>query len=142
VAEKVTLDTSTERGRHVAQRLREDVIAWLTTVRPSGQPDNVPVWFYWDGESILIYSRPDNTKVHNLAQNPRVSVALDNTNNGGDVIRIEGVAERVTDAPPATDVPAFVEKYGERIAYIGYDPAGFAAAYSAAIRVTPTKYRV
>jgi PPOX class probable F420-dependent enzyme len=141
VAEKATLDTSTERGRHVAKRLREDVIAWLTTVRPSGQPDNVPVWFYWDGDTILIYSRPDNTKLHNLAQNPHVSVALDNTDNGGDVIRIEGTAVHDPSVPLASECARFAEKYAERIAYIGYDLATFAAAYSAPIRVTPTKYR-
>jgi PPOX class probable F420-dependent enzyme len=138
----VTLDTSTARGKHVERRLKEDIIAWLTTVRPSGQPDSVPVWFLWDGETILIYSRPDQTKLHNLAQNPKVTLTIDNTAGGADVIRIEGVAEHVEDMPPSHEIPAYQEKYAEGIEHIGYDPEGFARSYSVAIRVTPTRFRI
>jgi PPOX class probable F420-dependent enzyme len=71
------LDTSTTRGAHAAQRLHDELIVWLTTVRPSGQPDTVPVWFLWDGTTVLIYSRPGQAKLRNIAHNPRVSVVLD-----------------------------------------------------------------
>ncbi|MDQ3548764.1 MAG: pyridoxamine 5'-phosphate oxidase family protein, partial [Chloroflexota bacterium] len=76
----VTLDTSTQRGQHVEQRLNDDVIAWLTTVRPSGQPDSVPVWFLWQDGKIVVYSRPDQTKMRNLTENPKVTLTIDNTN--------------------------------------------------------------
>jgi PPOX class probable F420-dependent enzyme len=138
-----TLDTTTERGKHVERRLREDIIAWLTTVRPNGQPDSVPVWFLWDGETILIYSRPDKTKLHNLARNPRVTLTIDDTKGGGDVIRIEGTARVVDGHPPAQDVPAYAAKYGDSIRYIGYaDAADFAQHYSVAIVVTTARFRV
>ena len=77
-----TLDTSTQRGQHVEQRLNEDVIAWLTTVRPSGQPDSVPVWFIWQDGRIIVYTPPHQTKMRNLAENPKVTLTLDNTNGG------------------------------------------------------------
>lgn len=141
MAEKATLDTSTDRGKHVAGRLKADTIAWLTTVRPNGQPDSVPVWFLWDGDTVLIYSRPNAPKIRNLESNPRVSVTIDDTKGGGDVIRIEGAAELVHDHPLATAVPAYMEKYASGITYIGYDPDTFATAYSSAIVVTPTRYR-
>jgi Pyridoxamine 5'-phosphate oxidase len=32
------------------ERLRTDLILWLTTVRPGGQPQSTPVWFHFDGE--------------------------------------------------------------------------------------------
>lgn len=137
-----TLDTSTDRGKHVERRLKNDIMAWLTTVRPSGQPDSVPVWFLWDGGTILIYSRPDKGKLHNLEANPRVSVTIDDTKGGGDVIRIEGTAELVADHPLAHEHPAYLAKYGKPIEYIGYDAEGFGRAYSAAIRVTPTRFRI
>lgn len=136
-----TLDTSTDRGKHVERRLREDIIAWLTTVRPSGQPDSVPVWFLWDGDTVLVYSQPDATKMHNLERNPKVTLAVDDTRGGGDVIRIEGIAEYVSEHPAAHEVPAYLEKYGAGIEHIGYDAETFARAYSAAIRITPTRYR-
>ena len=138
----VRLDTSTDRGRHVEQRLRDDIIAWLTTVRPSGQPDSVPVWFLWDGDTVLIYSRPDKTKLHNLEQNPRVTLVIDDTRGGGDVIRIEGTARHAPDHPGPHEVPAYDAKYASSIRRIGYDDAQqFGEHYSAAIIVTPTKYR-
>jgi PPOX class probable F420-dependent enzyme len=139
----VTLDTSTQRGQHVERRLNEDVIAWLTTVRPSGQPDSVPVWFLWHEGRIVVYSRPDQTKMRNLAENPKVTLTIDNTNGGGDVIRIEGIAEHLPDYPACHQIPAYVQKYAERIAYIGYGtPERFAQTYSAPIVVTPTRFRV
>ncbi|HEV8529298.1 MAG TPA: pyridoxamine 5'-phosphate oxidase family protein, partial [Actinomycetes bacterium] len=54
----VTLDLQSRRGRHAESRLEQDTIAWLTTVRPTGQPDTVPVWFLWRDNAILIYSQP------------------------------------------------------------------------------------
>jgi PPOX class probable F420-dependent enzyme len=120
-----TLDTSTDRGKHVERRLREDAIAWFTSVRPNGQPDSVPVWFLWDGESVLVYSRPDAPKLRNLEANPHVTLTIDDTRGGGDVIRIEGTARHVAGHAPAHEVPQ-----------------SFASAYSAAVVVTPTRYRV
>lgn len=138
-----TLDTSTQRGQHVERRLNENVIAWLTTVRPSGQPDSVPVWFLWQDGKIVIYSRPNQTKLRNLAENPKVTLAIDNTNNGSDVIRIEGIAQLDPSLPACHEIPEYVAKYAERIAYIGYgSPENFANAFSAAIVVTPTRFRV
>lgn len=137
-----TLDTSTDRGRHVERRLNEDVIGWLTTVRPSGQPDSVPVWFLWDGETILVYSRPEQTKMHNIEHNPRVTFTVDDTRGGGDVIRIEGTATHVASHVPVHRNSAYLEKYTASIQRIGYDPEGFSASYSAAIIITPTRFRI
>ena len=60
------LDITTEAESHADRRLREERIAWLTTVRADGsdgQPQSVPVWFLWDGETFLVYSRPDRQKL-------------------------------------------------------------------------------
>jgi PPOX class probable F420-dependent enzyme len=137
------LDRTTQRGQHVERRLQADLIAWLTTVRPSGQPDSVPGWFLWQDDTLVIYSRLNQTKLRNLAENPKVTLTIDNTNGGSDVIRIEGTARHDPDFPPCHEVPAYVEKYREQIAYIGYDtPEKFARTYSAAIVITPTRFRV
>lgn len=136
------LDTSTDRGRHVESRLRDDIVAWLTTVRPSGQPDNVPVWFLWHGDSIVVYSRPNKTKLHNLEKNPRVSLTIDDTKGGWDVIRVEGIARYAPDYPRPHEIPAYDTKYAVGIRRIGYEDArAFGEEYSAAIIITPTKYR-
>ena len=122
-------------------RLRGEEIAWMTTVRPDGQPQSVPVWFHWDGDSFLIYSRPNARKLKNLEQNPKVSLNLNSNATGGDVVRAECAAEVVADAPRATEVGPYLEKYREGIERIGFDPDGFADAYSVAIRATPTRWQ-
>lgn len=127
---------------HVETRLQQDLVAWLTTVRPNGQPDSVPIWFLWRDGEILIYSRENKTKLANLARNPRVTVALDDTHGGGDVARFEGTASHVPDHLPLHEVPAYVDKYAKHIRGIGYsDAEAFAQDYSAAIIVTPTRLR-
>ena len=50
------LDLSDRRQAHADQRLRTDQIAWLGTVRPDGRPHLVPIWFLWDGESVLFFT--------------------------------------------------------------------------------------
>ena len=57
------LDTTTPRGRRIATRLRDEVIAWLVTVRRDGQPQPSPVWFLWQDPDILMYSQPDRPKL-------------------------------------------------------------------------------
>ena len=134
------LDTGTDAGKRAEQRLREEEIIWLTTVNASGQPQSSPVWFLWDGETFLVYSRPDQ-KTHNVERHPQVSLHL-NDEHGGGVITIEGTAELMRQAPPALQNAAYAEKYREGVRRIGMDPADFANAYSDALRITPTRMRV
>lgn len=135
------LDTSTEAGAHARERLEREEIIWLSTVRPDGQPQSVPVWFLWDGETFLIYSQPDVPKIRNIRGNPRVALSLNTDPGGEDVVRVEGTAALDADGPPVTSVPAYVEKYRAGIARIGSTPEAMAEGYSTAIRVTPTRYR-
>src|SRR3954451_7916261 len=49
-------DPATPFGERVAQRLREEVVIWLTTTGADGTPQPAPVWFLWEGETFLIYT--------------------------------------------------------------------------------------
>jgi PPOX class probable F420-dependent enzyme len=138
----LVLDTTTEAGGRAERRLHEEEIAWLTTVRQDGQPQSVPVWFLWDGQTFLIYSQPGRQKLRNIETNSRVDLNLNSNAHGGEVVRAEGVAEIVEDAPLANEVPEYVEKYSAAIARIGFDPEGFARAYSVPLRVTPSRWQV
>jgi PPOX class probable F420-dependent enzyme len=132
----------TEAGARAQRRLREEEVAWLTTVRSDGQPQSVPVWFLWDGGTFLIYSQPDTQKLRNIGRNPRVGLNLNSSDTGGDVVRAEGSAEILGGFSLADEVAEYVEKYREPIARIGYDPNGFARDYSVALRVTPERWQV
>ncbi len=136
------LDPGDTKHAHAEERLRTELIAWLTTVTAEGQPQSTPVWFHWDGETFLLFSQPDRPKLHNIASDPKVSLHLEGGEEGEDVVIFQGTAEIVRDGPPATRVPEYVEKYRTQIAGYGWTPESFAADYSFPIRVSPTRVRV
>jgi PPOX class probable F420-dependent enzyme len=135
------LDESTEFGQRAARRLREERIAWLTTVSPRGMPQPVPVWFLWDGDaSVLLYSQPDTPKLRNIAENPRISLHLDGNGRGGDIVICVGKA-RVSDDPSADQVEEYLEKYAEPIERNRWTPESFAADYSVPMRIDVSRIR-
>jgi PPOX class probable F420-dependent enzyme len=135
------LDVTTEWGKHVEQRLQSNIIAWLTTVGGDGRPYTVPVGFVWEGQTLLLFSQPKKQKLRNIRKNPRVTLALDETEQGNDVVIVEGRAELIDDPQISVEMPAYVEKYGALVQSRGWTPESMAAEYSQAIRVTPTKFR-
>jgi len=99
------------RRQHVEARLHGKLLAWLTTVRPDGQPDTVPVWFLVrDDDTILIYSRPGRERPGCATrENPHVALGLDVTDIGRDVIRQDALLAVHGDVqPPGQDVPGIV----------------------------------
>jgi len=134
----ITIDTTTPFGERAARRLREEGLGWLVTVSPAGQPQPSRVWFLWDGDTVLLYSRPDAPKLRNIAANPRVALHLDGDDVGGNLVILHGTA-RVVDGPAADTVPAYVDKYDARMARNGWSPADFAALYSVPLRIDPAR---
>ena len=135
------IDTNTDFGRRVADHLENDQVVWLTTVNPDQTPQPSPVWFLWDGETVLMYSQPGTPKLRNIGHHPRVSLNFNSTPTGGDVIILTGDAREDTSAPPAKDSPAYIEKYTRGLEEIGLTPEDFTRAYSVPVRVRPTSLR-
>jgi len=135
------IDTTTEFGRRVARRLTEERIIWLTTISPDGTPQPRPVWFLWDGETFLIYSKPNTHKLQHIANTPNVALNLDGNGLGGDIVVFTGQAALDASAPPANEISAYAEKYQEGIKRISMSAEEFARTYSVALRITPTNLR-
>ena len=135
------IDVTTKAGARAAARLERELILWLTTVTPDGQPQASPVWFLWDDGEILVFSRPGARRMANLRVNPRVSFSLDSERQGGHIVSLEGDARAVPGAPLVNQVPAYVAKYGEAIAAEGWTPESMGADYCAAIRIRVTRVR-
>jgi len=133
------LDLAKERDAHIDQRLRTNTVIWLITVRPDGRPHAVAVWFLWDGDEFLLFSRPNNQKLRNLQSNSNVLLALDDTHKGADPITIEGTGTLLAAGEVDVTFAAYVEKYGKDIKRIGFTPEQMAAEYSQAIRIQPTR---
>lgn len=138
----MVLDPSDSAHAAAEERLRSDIIVWLTTVRADGQPQSTPVWFLWEDGTFLIYSRPGMPKLENIEANPKVSLHLRGTETGGDIVTFDGTAELLKDGPPADQVPEYVSKYREEMEGYSWTPAKFAELYSEPIRVTPTEARI
>ena len=135
------LDFTTDFGRRVTRRLTEELIIWLTTVGADGTPQPRPVWFLWDGETFLIYSKPDTYKLNHIVRRPRIALHLDGDGRGKDIVVFTGEARLDPDAPPANEMQEYVEKYQEWVKRIGMSATEFADTYSAAFRVTPLNLR-
>lgn len=101
-----------------AERLAANRNFWLTTVDPAGRPHSMPLWGWWDddadtGQQSFWFSCADTSlKARNLATNPAVVVATDDTI---EVISIEGDAEPMASDDPATVRAgrAWAQRYAE-----------------------------
>ncbi|MDQ6879856.1 MAG: TIGR03667 family PPOX class F420-dependent oxidoreductase [Candidatus Dormibacteraeota bacterium] len=139
-SKRAVLDTATRSGKHVHRRLENELIIWLATSGAEGRPHVVPVWFWWDGKSFLIYSLPGQ-KVRDIEANPKVAMHFNATRDGGDVVRIDGEAARLRRHPPAHRVPDYIHKYARLIKSYDWEPEGFSRQYHIALRVRPTRFR-
>ena len=139
--EQPLLDLSKPSHARAEERLRNDLMIWISTVRPDGRPHLVPVWFLWDGENVLVFSKPDQ-KIRNLKQNPQVVLALDDTKGGDDVVLIEGVADLPEHGTVTPALPAYAEKYAARLAAYNWTGESMGEEYSEPIAVRPTRIRV
>jgi PPOX class probable F420-dependent enzyme len=126
-------------AKHVVTRLKRDLVIWLATVGRDGRPHAVPVWFWWDGKSFLIYAVPGQ-KVRDIQANPNVELHLNTDPVGDVVIRVDGTAKIDPRQAPAYKVPAYVRKYREQIKGFDWTPKVFSDQYRFAIRVKPTHF--
>ncbi len=65
-------------------------MAYLATVMPDGTPQNTPVWFSYDGESILINSALGRVKDKNMRSRPNVALVIADPDNPYRYIQIRG----------------------------------------------------
>jgi PPOX class probable F420-dependent enzyme len=133
------MDSSTIAALRVQRFLEQEPVIWLSSIRTDGAPHLVPTWFVWDGEAIVIRSKPEARKVRNLRHDPRSMLALGDAEDDFDVGLLEAIAE-VDVAPSDGTLPrGFLDKYRARIAALGLTPDEFARTYSATIRLTPER---
>ena len=140
-AERVRQALEADSAAWARRHLIEDVVGWLTTVAPDGRVQTSPISFLWDGEAVLIYSKPDAPKLRNIAANPQVSFGLNTDEYGDHILVIEGIAELDAGAPLWSDNPAMVAKFREPLRHWGLDLAETSSEFSAAIRIRPARIR-
>ena len=129
-----------ELGERLEQRLENELVVWLTTVSADGTPQPNPVWFLWDGETCLVFSKPNNAKVHNITRHPQVSFHFEGAGVvSGDVTILTGEARVDLDSGPIPQ--EYKKKYKQALKEFGYTWDQMQAEYSAAIFIKLYKYR-
>ena len=135
-------DPATPFGRRVRARLRDDTVAWLTTVGSDGTPQPNPVWFLSEEDgSVLVYNRPDAGRLRHVRTRPRVAVSFDGDGRGGDIVVVTGTAELPEGLPLPHEHPEYLAKYRDAMARVAGSPEGFSHAYPVPLRIRPAAVR-
>ena len=80
--------------QHPASRelLASKIPARLAYIATDGTPRVVPIWFHWDGQSIVMASPTRAPKLKALTKNPKVSLTIDNNEFPHKVLLVRGTA--------------------------------------------------
>jgi PPOX class probable F420-dependent enzyme len=87
------------------------VTAVFATVGVDGGPHAVPVWFWLDGDSVLVSTRTGTQKHLNAVRNRRVSLTVTDPENTMHYVEIRGNAV-VADDPDCEVRDRVVRKHG------------------------------
>lgn len=134
------LDFGTRFGRHVIHRLQRERIVWLTTVSSDADDSPLPrpVWFHWDGRTVLILSQKGKAKLRHISHNPRVALNFNTDADGGDVAVIVGDAH-ILEHWPRGRVAAYLKKYRHGIEDLGMTAERFKNSFEVPIQVIPRR---
>jgi len=128
-------------GQVIERRLRQEQVIWLTTVDAHLTPQPRPVWFHWDGETVLILSQADAAKVRHVSRNPRVALNFNTDAGGGQVGVLIGEARRVAEPLDPQRLEAYTKKYAQGIRDLGMTSESMLAEYRVVLLVTPLEMR-
>ena len=135
------LDFNSTLGQVIERRLRQEQVIWLTTVDAHLTPQPRPVWFHWDGETVLILSQADAAKVRHVSRNPRVALNFNTDAGGGQVGVLIGEARRVAEPLDPQRLEAYTKKYAQGIRDLGMTSESMLAEYRVVLLVTPLEMR-
>lgn len=114
---------------------------WLVTTDAHNTPQPRPVWFHWDGRTILVFSERATAKVRHIARNPRVAVHFNTDESGGSVAVLIGEARILRRRPPAVRVQRYLRKYRQGLKALGMTAAQFSTSFVVPILIRPTAMR-
>jgi PPOX class probable F420-dependent enzyme len=94
-----------------AERLADNRNFWVVTASAAGRPHAMPVWGVWDdhGLRFCFSCAPRSRKARNLAENPAVVVAVDDT---VECVSLEGRATALPAGDPSRE--RWIERYVAR----------------------------
>jgi PPOX class probable F420-dependent enzyme len=83
----------------------------VATVGEDGSPQVTPVWIDWDGTHILMNTEQKRAKTKHLERDPRVAIAISNSENPYQYIEIRGRVVELTTDGAAEHIDKMALKY-------------------------------
>ena len=142
MSEDVLPAESSDLGRRVRERLRDERVIWLTTVGADGTPQPNPVWFVWeDPDVLLVYNKPDANRLTHVRSRPRVSLHFNSDAAADEIEVLVGTATRDDDRPPPHEHPAYAEKYGDGMVRVSGSAERFTAEWGVPLVIRVDRVR-
>ena len=92
--------------------LESVAMAHIATIGPSGEPQNSPVWFGWDGEFIRFTQLTTlRQKARNLEREPRVAISNTDPADPYRYLEVRGRMERIEPDPAGAYIDVMAKKY-------------------------------
>lgn len=104
----------------VVEFLRQPNPGFIATVMPDGAPQVTEVWVHTDGQHLVINTVQGFAKVRNIANDPRVAVAVADHENIYRYVQIRGRVINSTTEGGAEHIEMLSQKYtGQPYAWYG-----------------------
>jgi len=91
--------------------LKSKIPARLAYVWTDGTPRVIPIWFHWNGKTIVMATPPKAPKLKALAKNPKVSLTIDDNTFPHKVLLIRGTARLEPVEGIAPEYAAAAQRY-------------------------------
>ena len=113
----------------IRQFLEAPRFATIATLDPNGDPHQAVIWYALDGDDLLINSRVGRVWPQNLDADPRVSIAVYDTERPYHCVMLKGRATRIHEGADAErDIMDLARRYGR-------DPSRYGGQQRATYRV-------
>lgn len=108
--------------------------AVFTTMQSDGSPNASPVWFWFDGDDVVVSTLTDRAKHRNVERDPRVSFTVVDPGRPLRYIEIRGTVEVAAD-PDGAMRDRIAGKHGYEDGSV-FDPPG---STRVSLRLVPTR---
>jgi len=135
----MTLPAMTALPDHVRRFLSEPRYAIVATIDADGAPRQAVIWFLLDGDTIVINSLDGRRWPTNLRRDPRVSIAVTDSNDES-WVGLTGAVEVVDDQEQAqADIASMARRYNGDSAAAAESIATFRTQQRVSFRLRPSR---
>jgi len=108
--------------KNYADLLETRALAHVATLGPKGEPQNTPVWFWWDENHILLTLTKTAQKYMNLQRDPRVALSIVDPQNAYRYLEIRGRVVSIEEDSSRHFVNLMAKKYLDLDVYPWHSP--------------------